>query len=288
MQRRIMVMLTSLLVALALIVALPGTSAADDGSVLSANLSGANEVPPANPDGAGSSTVVLGQDRVCFSLNWRNINAPFAGHIHRGGAGVNGPVVVGFFQKTPGTALPATLSSAAGCVSGVDPALIDEIRQNPAGFYVNLHTADFPGGAIRGQLGSASHVSVDLPKGFNALLLGRNEVPPADPDGFGLAFVSARKDEVCFVVSWAKIASPFAGHIHRGGAGVNGPVVVGFFQSTPADPLPATFNAVDGCISGVDLALIDEIRQNPAGFYVNLHTADFPGGAIRGQLRRGF
>ena len=288
MQRRIMVMLTSLLVALALIVALPGTSAADDGSVLSANLSGANEVPPADPDGAGSSTVVLGQDRVCFSLHWRNINAPFAGHIHRGPAGVNGPIVVGFFQKAPSTPLPATLSSAAGCVEGVAPALIDEIRQNPASFYVNLHNADFPGGAIRGQLGSAGQVQINLPQGFNALLLGRNEVPPADPDGFGLALVSARNDEVCFLVSWVKIASPFAGHIHRGAAGVNGPIVVGFFQATPTDPLPATFNAVDGCISGVDPALIDEIGRNPAGFYVNLHNAEFPGGVIRGQLRRGF
>jgi CHRD domain len=152
MQRRIMAILTTLLVAIALIVALPGSSAAHDSRLLSARLSGANEVPPADPDGSGDATVALGRDAVCFTLSWNNINQPFAGHIHRGAAGINGPIVVGFFQKTPTTPLPAGISSAAGCVQGVDPALIAEIRGNPAGFYVNLHTADFPGGAIRGQL----------------------------------------------------------------------------------------------------------------------------------------
>jgi hypothetical protein len=286
MQRRIMAILTTLLVAIALIVALPGSSAAHDGRLLSASLSGANEVPPADPDGSGDATVALGRDAVCFTLSWNNINQPFAGHIHRGAAGVNGPIVVGFFQKTPTTPLPAGISSAAGCVQGVDPALIAEIRDNPAGFYVNLHTADFPGGVIRGQLKVARHVDLDAPRQLRAFLLGSNEVPPADPDGFGFAFVSAKKDTVCHVTSWARINPPFAGHIHRGAAGINGPIVVPFFQSTPTDPLPATFNAVDGCIGGVDPALIAEIRDNPAGFYVNLHTADFPGGAIRGQLHR--
>jgi hypothetical protein len=288
MQRRIMAIFTTLLVAIALIVALPGSSSAHDGRLLSAKLSGANEVPPADPDGSGSATVLLRDDSVCFTLRWADINAPFAGHIHRGGAGINGPIVVPFFQKTPATPLPASLSSAAGCVGGVDPALIREIRSNPAGFYVNLHTADFPGGVIRDQLKVAKGLDLNVPTQFHALLLGRNEVPAADPDGFGLGLVSAHGDRVCFVVSWANIQPPFAGHIHRGAAGVNGPIVVPFFQSTPADPLPATFNAADGCIPGVDKALIREIRHNPSAFYVNLHTADFPGGVIRGQLRRGF
>jgi hypothetical protein len=32
--------------------------------------------------------------------------------------------------------------------------------------------------------------------------------------------------------------------------------------------------------------LILEILQNPEGFYVNVHNADFPAGAVRGQLSR--
>jgi hypothetical protein len=42
--------------------------------------------------------------------------------------------------------------SASGCVQGVDAGVISDILANPAGFYVNVHNPDFPGGAIRGQL----------------------------------------------------------------------------------------------------------------------------------------
>ena len=48
--------------------------------------------------------------------------------------------------------LPATLSAAGGCVSGADPDLTRDIRRHPSRYYVNVHTADFPDGAIRGQL----------------------------------------------------------------------------------------------------------------------------------------
>ncbi len=40
----------------------------------------------------------------------------------------------------------------SGCVSA-DPVLIGQIIANPAGYYVNVHTTEFPAGAVRGQLG---------------------------------------------------------------------------------------------------------------------------------------
>ena len=45
--------------------------------------------------------------------------------------------------------------TASGCVAGdaiKDPAVLGRIRRNPANFYINVHNADFPGGALRGQL----------------------------------------------------------------------------------------------------------------------------------------
>jgi len=104
-------------------------------------LSGAEEVPPADPDGSGFATIVLdhGQETVCWAISFANITAPFAAHIHVAPAGVNGPIVV---------PLNPIIS---GCTA-VDRDLIKAIIQDPELYYVNVHNADFPGGAIRGQL----------------------------------------------------------------------------------------------------------------------------------------
>lgn len=119
---------------------------------------------------------------------------------------------------------------------------------------------------------------------LEADLAGDNEVPAADPDGTGEAEIELDlvNDEVCFEVEWDDIAAPTAGHIHRGEAGVNGPVVVDLLGQFSADELEAD-DEVEGC-TGADHELLMEIADNPSGFYVNVHNRRFPGGAIRGQL----
>jgi hypothetical protein len=66
-----------------------------------------------------------------------------AAHIHVGAAGVAGPVVVPLAPPT---------GTSSGCVTGVSPELIKAITQNPQNYYVNVHNAEFPAGALRGQL----------------------------------------------------------------------------------------------------------------------------------------
>ena len=119
---------------------------------LSAKLmGGAEEVPnPGDPDGMGTATVMLDSNSgmASFTLNVSNITLPAAAaHIHEGERGVAGGVVV-----------PLTAPDANGAASGsgaVDAALMQRMMNNPAGFYVNVHTTDFPGGAVRGQLAAA-------------------------------------------------------------------------------------------------------------------------------------
>jgi hypothetical protein len=117
------------------------------GRPLSAALSGANEVPSGagDPDGSGSARVTLnqGQGVICFDIEVSNIGTIRLGHIHAGVAGVNGPVVVDFNPAVNGL---------NGCVSNVDRDLVKAIRQHPEAYYVNIHTVEFPAGAIRGQL----------------------------------------------------------------------------------------------------------------------------------------
>jgi aldose sugar dehydrogenase len=114
-----------------------------------ATLSGAAEVPgPGDADGKGQSNVFLNQEtgQVCFSIVVSDITLPAsAAHIHVGRAGVAGPVVVPL-------APPDETGVSSGCVSDVDPALIQAIIAKPANYYVNVHTTDFPAGALRGQL----------------------------------------------------------------------------------------------------------------------------------------
>jgi hypothetical protein len=80
--------------------------------------------------------------RACSSLAPNGVGQPIGAHIHRGTAGTSGPVVVD---------LGMAFRGSRTCVAG-DPALLQEIAANPGGFYVNLHTVDFPEGAMRGQL----------------------------------------------------------------------------------------------------------------------------------------
>jgi hypothetical protein len=134
-------LMAGLLSALAVGVALAG-----GGAPRATTLSGAEEVPPADPDGTGFASITLnvGQTSVCWELSVSNIAPASAAHIHAAPAGVNGPVVVPLSAPTSG--------SSSGCAENVDPALIQAIIDSPERYYVNVHNAEFPGGAVRGQL----------------------------------------------------------------------------------------------------------------------------------------
>jgi hypothetical protein len=90
---------------------------------------------------------------------------------------------------------------------------------------------------------------------------------------------SARGAQVNYAFAWVGIA-PTLGHIHKAPFGANGPVVVPLFTT----PIPSTIFAVSGIVNGADPALVKDIADHPSAFYANLHTAQFPGGAVRGQL----
>lgn len=72
-----------------------------------------------------------------------NIAAPTAVHIHVGAADKAGPDVVTL--KTP-------VDGAAKEWTQLDRDKIRLVVQKPADYYVNLHNAEFPDGAVRGQL----------------------------------------------------------------------------------------------------------------------------------------
>ena len=137
--------LNILIVMLAMVTLYGSAAAQDSGRPLRATLTGPAEVPgPGDPNGRGTATIRLnqGQGEVCYDITVANIGAPTLAHIHRGATGVEGPPVVTLTEN----------GTLKGCVSNVSEDLIKEIRQTPGDFYVNVHNAEFPNGAIRGQL----------------------------------------------------------------------------------------------------------------------------------------
>lgn len=114
-----------------------------------------------------------------------------------------------------------------------------------------------------------------------APLSGGMEVPgPGDSDGFGFAKIIINPDagQLCFRLSVTRIDAATAAHIHAGGAGVAGDVVI------PLAP-PSVDGLIDACVP-IDMDVATAILADPAGYYVNVHNVTYPAGALRGQLSR--
>lgn len=120
-------------------------------------------------------------------------------------------------------------------------------------------------------------------KALVAKLTGANASAHVGDHGNVVVRLNAKTLKVCWSFSNLKLtplgaasATPTASHIHTGTAGVIGAVLVPF----------GTSFARSGC-STTTKAIIDAILANPGGYYVNVHNASYPGGAIRGQLKKG-
>jgi hypothetical protein len=153
-------------IVLAAVVALGsvGCDRGTDGTeVFDATLSGQNEVPVRGTAASGSAGLVFDGTQVHYSIEVDDINSVLQAHIHSGAAGVNGPVRVFLFPPPPANAVttnPFTTTEKRQMVEGTFiPSdvggvtfneLLSQMRAGTA--YVNVHTTQFPGGEIRGQV----------------------------------------------------------------------------------------------------------------------------------------
>ena len=221
-----------------------------------ANLTGAAEVPgPGDPDGLGRALLIFDSvtNRVSWGIDLANVGLPPTGaHIHMGAPGIAGSILIDFSGQLSGSVIDSDVAA---------------VLANPTNFYVNVHNAQFPGGAVRGQLAAATSIA------FTANLTGAQEAPgPGDSDGVGLALLNfdSAVNRVSWLIATENVALPPTGaHIHMGPPGVAGPIVINFSGQLSG-------SAIDGNVAAV--------LANPTNFYVNVHNAPFPGGAVRGQL----
>jgi hypothetical protein len=219
------------------------------------------EVPATTSGATGVGVYVLDPDTKMLSGTTTSTVTGVASHIHTGAIGASGPVTLPFTGgPTTWTLAPVALTDA-------------QLASLQAGnFYANIHSTAFPGGEIRGQV----YQSVKVTN-----LVGTQETPPntSTASGMGsLAFnpftrAAAGRIETTGITG-------VAAHAHQAAGGVAGGVVIpmtqtaagsGIWMSAPgATPSDAVFLA---------------FMQN--GLYLNVHSAAFPGGEIRGQLTQG-
>ena len=116
-------------------------SAAAEVVKLSATLSGAGETAGGDPDGSGRFTVEIDAEAgdFCYTLTTAKIARATAAHVHEGAAGTDGKPL-------------GTLSVASDMCLALSPEVLKAIVAAPGDYYINVHTADFPKGAVRGQL----------------------------------------------------------------------------------------------------------------------------------------
>lgn len=140
MVRRLLSMVT---LGVALAVGAAGSASAAE--VFFTELEGEQEVPKLGDlDGSGFAVVVAVPEAglVCYTIVVFGVDPITAAHIHEAPRGVAGGVAV--------ILDPPTSGSSGGCVASEEA---DDIIADPSDYYVNVHNAAFPGGALRGQLG---------------------------------------------------------------------------------------------------------------------------------------
>ena len=268
------------LIALALVFALPtGVALAQ---TFGAVMTGSQEGPaPTSTPGIGNATVTFTDStHINVTITVANLGSPINNfHIHELTPGSpTGPVVINLIG------LGGTFVN--GKMTGnfpVDAAVAARLIANPQNFYVNVHTVQFPGGAIRGFLTPVSGTIIN----YAAELRGSNEAPtPNSSTAFGSAFVTI--DTAAQTVTWevttTGIASPTLAHIH--GPGGNPGTAVGVFITFAANAAAIPGGRTKGSTStaSLDATNFAKLLNNPGEFYVNVHSTAFPGGEIRGQL----
>lgn len=141
--------------------------------------------------------------------------------------------------------------------------------------------------ALTGAIPASAHEpspTLDAGDGHFTIQLSGAEIPGrGDSDGQGTAKLDfdRQKQTACLGITWSKLRGDVTAlHLHAGARGSEGPISIPFFND---QHFPGAQHTFSGCAhSSPDQT--NAVINNPAGFYLNVHSIQFPDGAIRGQL----
>ncbi len=282
-----------------------------------AALSPANEVPPISIEARGTALLYAhvmrdAQDQIVSgSVDFVVLyNFPgettFTGlHIHSGAAGVNGPVTVntGIAAGANSVTIEAPFRGVFSRQAQVPPdnaaalATLRGMFDNPAGYYVNLHSTVSPGGVIRGQVMRAESTTLlglmspadEIPAITNVTASGVGAIEAVRAYNNGRLAAAVVMFDVNYSIPGNSTITGL--HIHSGTASVNGPVIINTGISGTA-PVTAPSNGIGSLAYPVEVntavvtqvSTLEGLFDSPGDYYVNLHTSVNPGGLIRSQL----
>ncbi|OSX74319.1 hypothetical protein BU14_0294s0010 [Porphyra umbilicalis] len=258
--------------------------------LLSASLLTAATNPEVEDTGALGGVVleIMPSGSLVVSGSFEMLSTPLAvdiamgAHLHMGITGTNGDVIIPLV-----TTLAADMKSgkflAANNTYTPDASFLQALRDREV--YVNVHSTKFPSGEIRGQVLSAASSAA-----FYTNLVGAEEVPdPVMTNATGAVSIEFFTPNIVAVTgSFAGLSSALAteiamgAHLHRGARGANGPVYQPLKATTSADGRSGRFLLAN---NQYNIANSSDVASLFAGnTYVNIHSANFMGGEIRGQV----
>lgn len=235
--------------------------------LLTARLGGDQEIPAVTTNAQGVASFMLNEtrDTLFVQAAFSGLSGPITvAHVHEGGVGVAGPVVISLLPFVRG-------SRMSGYLTGADIAQPKLAKFLKSQYYINVHTAANPTGEIRGQIRLESETAIV------ANLTGSQEVPAVTTTatGLGIFTLSQNQEKMKFRVALAGLSSAVtAAHFHIGAFGASGSVVVNLLPNL-------TGNVIEGEIVPT-AAFLAALSQGQV--YINVHTTNNPTGEIRGQL----
>lgn len=137
-----------------LVVGVPGAASAavtvDDKVHVKARLSGDAVLPgPGDPNGSGTFRGTIEGDTLCYRLKVKRVDGVTDAHIHFGDAETVGPIVV---ELEPGRHCITAVPDDEDTEETLSQSELAAIQADPSSYYVDVHSEEFPEGAIRGQL----------------------------------------------------------------------------------------------------------------------------------------
>ena len=249
--------------------AFSATSASSSGSsiVFTASLNAVQESLTDTSMGTATAYAILSSDRteLTYQITYAQLTSKFsAAHFHLGAPGINGGAV------EPITSFAG--NTASGVWKNIPDSLVGELLKG--NIYINIHTTNYPGGEIRGQLTPVNGVAFFT--NINAAQVNSADTSMATGTGWAVLTDSASIPSLNYAITIAGLTSQFTNaHFHLGAPGVSGGVV---------EPIFSAFH--DSTASGVwsNIPDSDLLSLLKGDLYVNVHSTAYPAGEIRGQV----